>query len=135
MIIEFADPGYNWGFVWWPLVAVAVTVTAFILASRTREVNWDMGHWVPSLLGPIAIVSIVMVPVFAGGVQHTDYSIRVGIQKAIALAGQGFESIYLDGNSFTAATEDGKYFSGVLVDLRLESGYAYQVLELTRTEK
>lgn len=135
MIIEFADPGYNWGFVWWPLVAVVVTVTAFIFASRTREVNWDMGHWVPSLLGPIAIVSIVMTPVFAWGVQHTDYSIRVGIQKAIALADQGFESIYLDGNSFTAATEDGQYFRGVLVDLRPESGYAYQVLELTGTEK
>lgn len=135
MIIEFADPGYNWGFLWWPLLAVAVTVTAFILTSRTREVDWDMGHWIPSLLGPIAIVSILMVPVSAGGVQHSDYSIRVSIQKAIALANQGFDSIYLDGDRFTAATEDGQYFRGVLVDLRPESGYAYQVLELTGTEK
>lgn len=135
MSIEFADPGYNWGFLWWPLLAVAVTVTAFILASRTREVDWDMGHWIPSLLGPIAIVAMFGVPVFAGGVQHSDYAIRVSIQKGIALADRGFESIYLDGDSFTAATEDGQYFRGVLVDLEPESGYAYQVLEPIGTEK
>lgn len=30
---------------------------------------------------------------------------------------------------------EGQYFRGVLVDLEPESGYAYQVLELTGTEK
>lgn len=133
MSIEFADPGYNWAFVWWPLLALVLAVTAFILTSRSHYVRWDMGHWVPSILGPLMVTSIVMFPVFSWLVQGSDYNLRVDIQKASSLLESGFDHIVLSGDRFTAATEDGKYFEGVLVDLRPESGYAYRVLELTET--
>lgn len=133
MIIEFADPGYNWAFLWWPLLAFALCVTAFILTSRTRYVDWDMSHWVPSLLGPLMIVSAVFVPLSAVAIHSSDYAVRVGIQKALAISEQGYSNVNLSGDRFTASTEDGKYFSGVLIDLHPESGYAYQVLELTET--
>lgn len=43
----------------------------------------------------------------------------------------GFTEVDVVGDRFTAATEDGQYFRGVLVDMYPDTGYAYQVLELT----
>lgn len=133
MIIEFSDPGYNWAFVWWPLAGLVLVVTAFVLTSRTRYVDWDMDHWLPSILGPLMVVSVFAVPIVAWGAHSADYSIRVSIRAGLALSDSGFSNVVLSGDRFTAATEDGEYFSGILVDLKPESGYAYQVLEITDT--
>jgi hypothetical protein len=125
MIIEFADPGYNWLWVWLPVAFSAVTIVAMILLYPL----WD------DMVAPLAFpagLALILCPTLGAG---TVYGVQVSDLIEDQLTLQGFSDVQLVGDRFTAATEDGKYFSGVLVDLDPESGYAYQVLELTGTEK
>jgi hypothetical protein len=110
MTIEFADPGYNFGLMW---CGIGLTLLGIVL------------FWLPFFF---FAAPMIFFP-WAGG----DYSTRVAVEKGVQLADAGFDNVSLIGDRFTAATEDGQYFEGVLVDLRPESGYAYRVLELTET--
>lgn len=124
MIIEFADPGYNWIPIWIGMAVVLLTIATMIMLYPVLE----------DAVAPIsmfAIPAIVISPIF--GFMVYDWAVR-DTTKA-ELIDLGFSDVQIDGDRFTAATEDGKYFRGVLVDLEPESGYAYQVLELTGTEK
>lgn len=121
MIIEFADPGYNWLWVWVPVAFLVVTIVAMILLYPL----WD------DAVAPLAIpaaLALMLCPTL-GAV--TVYGGQVSDLTKDQLTLRGFSNIELSGDRFTAATEDGQYFRGALVDLRPESGYAYQVLELT----
>lgn len=128
MIIEFADPGYNFGYMWsgiaLTLLGIIIFWIPFFIFKTEKEIaGWPMFGFLLTFVAPM-----VFFP-WGGG----DYSTRVAVEKAVQLADAGFDNIEISGDRFTASTEDGKYFSGVLVDLRPESGYAYQVLELTET--
>lgn len=130
MIIEFADPGYNWAFVWWAIglfvLGVSLCFLPFLITDDPRKIAlWPMVGMIVFMVAPLILLPI----------SGTDYEKRVIIEKIVALKELGFEQGHLEGDRFTAATEDGQYFRGVLVDLEPESGYAYQVLELTGTEK
>lgn len=122
MTIEFADPGYNWAFVWWPVGILLVFVGLMIALYPV------MGDAV----APLAILPILVL-VFGPVVGAMPYDTEVTNRTQIALISKGFSNVEVVNDRFTAATEDGKYFEGVLVDLRPESGYAYRVLELTET--
>lgn len=130
MIIEFADPGYNFGYMWWAIGLGVLGVVLFFLPFFLTDDERKIAAWpVPGL------IIFMVVPFFLGLISQGDYSGRLDQEKISSLRDLGYGSIELSGDRFTAATEDGKYFSGVLVDLHPESGYAYQVLELTGTEK
>ncbi|QDK01367.1 hypothetical protein SEA_WATERT_98 [Microbacterium phage WaterT] len=122
MIIEFADPGYNFLFLWLsiglPLLGASLFFLPFFLTEN--EKLWPL----PGLL--LLISSPIVMPTI--GV--ADYDTRVYFEKMEQIESLGFSNVELSGGRFTAATEDGEYFSGILVDLRPDSGYAYQVLEL-----
>lgn len=128
MTIEFADPGYNFGLMWWGIGLIVLGIVLFFLPfflwEEARKIAaWPMFGFVITLAAPM-----IFFPWAA-----TDYSIRVAFEKTGQLKSEGYSNIYLSGDRFTAATEDGEYFSGILVDLKPESGYAYQVLEITDT--
>ena len=125
MIIEFADPGYDWGFFWWPLGVLVLAIgLAVFLASIDRDI--------PAPVLGIPIAAMLMVPTLFG---VSSYGTRVGFEKMEQIESLGFSNVELSGDRFTAATEDGEYFRGVLVDLEPDEGYAYQVLELTEGMK
>lgn len=124
MIIEFADPGYNWLPIWVGLAIVIVSISLMIALYPVLE----------DAVAPISmfpIMAIVLAPIWGSMV----YGGAVSDATKAELIDLGFSDVQIDGDRFTAATEDGQYFRGVLVDLEPESGYAYQVLELTGTEK
>lgn len=132
MIIEFADPGYNWGFLWWPVGVMIVCLAIFIWAGIVFD--WDEEDPTIGITGVLFILSVVVavfVPILFGS---TDYEFRVTNSQRTELQELGFSDVDVSGDRFTAATEDGEYFRGVLVDLEPDEGYAYQVLELTGTE-
>lgn len=129
MIIEFADPGYNFRYMWWAIGLGALGIVMFFLPFFYTKDERKIAAW--TLVGLSIFLAASILPVFGG----YDYDRQVLTEKVRSLDEMGFQEGYLSGDRFTAATEDGKYFSGVLVDLRPESGYAYQVLELTGTEK
>lgn len=130
MIIEFADPGYNFGMMWWGIGLTILGIILFWLPFFIFKTEKEIAGW-PAFGFILTFVAPMVFFPWAGG----DYSTRVAVEKGVHLADAGFGNIELSGDRFTAATEDGKYFSGLLVDLDPESGYAYQVLELTETEK
>lgn len=130
MIIEFADPGYNFGYMWWAIGLGVVGIALFFLPFFLTDDERKIAAW-PMVGLAIVLVSGTTLPIIGG----YDYDRRVLTEKVRSLDEMGFKEGHLSGDRFTAATEDGKYFSGVLVDLHPESGYAYQVLELTGTEK
>lgn len=123
MTIEFADPGYNFLFVWVPLIILVLGIAATIVVWR----------FIDDAAAPIVIIPILIM-IFGPVIGTGEYSGSVRFHSERNLEELGFSDVHLSGDRFTAATEDGKYFSGVLVDLRPESGYAYQVLELKGTE-
>lgn len=130
MIIEFADPGYDWAFVFISLGIFLIGFFLFILPFWVTDDPNKVAMW------PMVGLLIVMCgPALTLGLSAGDYNVRVTLEKAKAIKELGFEQGRLEGDRFTAATEDGQYFRGVLVDLEPESGYAYQVLELIGTEK
>lgn len=130
MIIEFADPGYNFGYMGWAIGLGVLGIALFLLPFFLTHDERKIAAWpAPGL------IIFLVVPSLLGFLSGWDYDGRVHQEKTSSLRGLGYGSIELSGDRFTAATEDGKYFSGVLIDLRPESGYAYQVLELTGTEK
>jgi len=121
MTIEFADPGFNWAFVWWPLaiLAVGIAITVWL-------VNIDFPELTGLSLGlPIAVM--LFVPTLAG---ITEYGSRVDDATEISITDEGFKNVEVSGDRFTAATSDGEYFSGYLIDLEPETGYAYRIVEL-----
>lgn len=125
MIIEFADPGLNGALLFVPLAAFIIGLSMFILPFRLTERE---GLWpLPGFLISIAagVLALTLSP--------SDYSNQVDFETIEQLKSEGFSNIDLSGDRFTAATPDGEYFSGILVDLRPNSGYAYQVLEITDT--
>ena len=124
MIIEFADPGYNWLPIW---IAAGIVLLAIGIMIALYPV---LGDAVASI-SIIPILAIVFSPVLGAML----YGNAVTESTTASLKEIGFSSVGVVNDRFTASTEDGKYFSGVLVDLHPESGYAYQVLELTGTEK
>jgi len=127
MIIEFADPGYNFLFLWLsiglPLLGVGLFLLPFFLTEN--EKLWPL----PGLL--VFVCSVTVLPVLGG----SDYTNRVHLEKTGQIEKMGFSNVELSGNRFTAATEDGEYFRGALVDLGPDEGYAYQVVELTEAVK
>lgn len=128
MTIEFADPGYNFGLMWWgiglTLLGIVLFWLPFFIFKTESEIGaWPMSGFVLTFIAPVVFFS------WAGG----DYSDRVATEKSEQVISLGFDNVRLVGDRFTAATEDGQYFEGVLVDLRPQSGYAYEVLELNRT--
>lgn len=125
MIIEFADPGYNWLWVWVPVAFLVVTIIAMIILYPL----WD------DAVAPLAIPAVLALMLCPTLGAVTVYGGQVTSLTKDQLTLQGFSDIELSGDRFTAATEDGQYFRGILVDLEPESGYAYQVLELTGMEK
>lgn len=131
MIIEFADPGYNWGFLWWPVVVMAVCLTIFIAAGVAFD--WGETHPGVALTGALFTLSVVVALTVPSLIGTTDYGFKVTNSQRTELQELGFSDVDVSGNRFTAATEDGQYSRGVLVDLRPDEGYAYQVLELTGT--
>ncbi|QDK01497.1 hypothetical protein SEA_LEEROYJENKINS_102 [Microbacterium phage LeeroyJenkins] len=126
MIIEFADPGYNFLFLWLsiglPVLGIALFLLPFFLTGN--EKMWPL----PGLL------IFIMAAIFLPTVGAADYDTRVYFEKMEQIESLGFSNVELSGDRLTAATEDGQYFRGVLVDLGPDEGYAYQVLELTGTE-
>lgn len=132
MIIEFTDPGYNWAFLWWPLGVFIALMGVFVFLGIALE--WDETDPVLGITGSLMLVSVfaaVFIPVAIG---TTDYGFKVRDSQTRELTAQGFTDVSASSDRFTAATEDGQYFRGVLVDLKPDEGYAYQVLEITGTE-
>ena len=129
MIIEFADPGYNFGYMWWAIGLGVLGIVLFFLPFFYTQDERKIAAWIRVGLS-ISLVGSTL-PVLGG----SAYDSTVRDSTNIELIDLGFSDVQLSGDRFTAATEDGQYFRGVLVDLRPESGYAYQVLELTGTEK
>lgn len=132
MTIEFADPGYNWAFVWIPLGVFCLFLIGFVVLGILMD--WDETDPFLAVAGTLMFISLlatVLVPTLFG---VTEYSNKVRNMQIQELTRQGFTEAWLTGDRFTASTEDGQYFRGVLVDLQPESGYAYEVLELTGTE-
>lgn len=129
MTIEFADPGYNWAFVWWAIGLFVLGVFLFFLPFFLTEDEKKIAMW--PVFGLILFITApgIMLPL-----SGNDYDERVIIEKIGALKELGFSDVEISGDRFTAATEDGQYFRGVLVDLEPDEGYAYQVLELKGTE-
>lgn len=126
MIIEFVDPGYNFGFMWWAIGLTVLGVILFFLPFFLSDDEKKIAMWpLPGMLISVIAPSIL----FAWGA--SDYDVRVRFETISELHTLGYENITLSGDRFTAATSDGEYFQGVLVDMRPESGYAYQVLEIT----
>lgn len=130
MIIEFADPGYNFGYMWWAIGLGLLGIVLLFLPFFLTDDEGKIAAW-PAVGLSVVLVSGTVLPIIGG----QDYEREVLMEKATSLDELGFKEGHLSGDRFTAATEDGQYFRGVLVDLRPESGYAYQVLELTGTEK
>lgn len=129
MIIEFADPGYNFGLMWWGIgltvLGIVLFWLPFFLTGDERKIaGWPLIGFIIAFCAPL-----IFFPWAA-----TDYSKRVVLEQAKALQELGFSNEQLSGDRFTAATEDGQFFSGILVDLEPDSGYAYQVLEITPTK-
>lgn len=127
MTIEFADPGFNWAFVWWPVAITVILIVAFIIASRYE---WkDDGIVSDILITPIilSVIASILTPCAFGNVDYVN-QVREATERAIADA--GFSNVEVVEDRFTAATSDGEYFSGALVDLRPDSGYAYRIVEL-----
>lgn len=130
MIIEFADPGYNFGYMWWAIGLGLLGIALFLLPFFLTDDERKIAAW-PVVGLSVVLISGITLPTIGG----YDYDRQVLTEKVKSLKGLGLKEGNLSGDRFTAATEDGQYFRGVLVDLRPESGYAYQVLELTGTEK
>lgn len=136
MIIEFADPGYNWVFITWTgIVLIALLVTAI-----TLNIVWAAkgfpGEFESPLNGLVGLfygltVFWALIPFLFAGVMtgDTDYQERVDAAIVASLEDTGFEQIDLSGLDFTA-DKDGEYFRGTLDRYDTESDYAYQVLEL-----
>lgn len=122
MIIEFADPGYNFLPIWIGVCVVLLSIALMIALY-------------PALDDAVAYISLfpLLTIVFAPIIGSLIYGHAVTDSTTESLKQAGFSNIEVVGDRFTASTEDGKYFSGVLIDLDPESGYAYQVLELTKT--
>lgn len=123
MIIEFADPGYNWTAIVIGVVIVLASIGLMIALYPVLD----------NAVAPITIFPMMAI-VFAPIVGSIDYSRQVDSKIETRLIQSGFSNIDLSGDRFTAATEDGQFFSGILVDLEPDSGYAYQVLEITPTK-
>lgn len=128
MIIEFADPGYMWGFVGFAVLAFVAGIVLFLLPFWVTDDEKKVAMW--PMFG---LLLFIIAPSLILGSSAGDYSTRVAFEKMGGLESEGFSNIDLSGDRFTAATPDGEYFSGILVDLRPGSGYAYQVLEITDT--
>ncbi|USH44549.1 membrane protein [Microbacterium phage Cassita] len=129
MIIEFADPGYNFLFLWLSIGLPVLGIALFLLPFFITTDETKIGIW-PVFGLVICITSAIALP----NVGAADYDTRVYFEKMEQIESLGFSNVELSGGRFTAATEDGEYFRGVLVDLEPDEGYAYQVLELTGTE-
>lgn len=128
MTIEFADPGYNFGFIGFAILAFVVGIVLFLLPFWVTDDANKIGMW------PTAgLIVFMAAPALILGSSTGDYSTRVAFEKIEQLESKGYSNIELSGDRFTAAALDGEYFSGILVDLRPDSGYSYQVLEITDT--
>lgn len=132
MVIEFADPGIDWTPMWWSLGVLGVGILLFVLAFAVPEKYFQ--DWMPSPGAVIGLLGLVLTisALIAQPYNYTEYDIPK--DTVTALEQVGYESVTLNGDRFTA-NDDGKFFSGVLVDLRPETGYAYQVLELTEADR
>lgn len=130
MTIEFADPGYNWAFVWWPLGVLALAIVVMVCLTLL-----NLDEIAETLSGPILGIPVAAMLCFPTLFGIMFYGAEVDSLKRDELTSAGFSNVALyGGDRFTAATEDGQYFRGVLVDLEPDEGYAYQVLELNGTE-
>lgn len=128
MTIEFADPGYNWAFVWWAIGLFVLGVFLFFLPFLITDDPRKIAMW-----PMVGMILVITAPGLVLASSSGDYNVRVGFEKLDGLENLGFSDVEVSGDRFTAATEDGQYFRGVLVDLRPDEGYAYEVLELNRT--
>lgn len=129
MIIEFADPGYNFLFLWLSIGLPVLGIALFLLPFSITKDETKIRIW-PVFGLFIFLTSAITFP----NVGAADYDTRVYFEKMEQIESLGFSNVELSGDRLTAATEDGQYFRGVLVDLGPDEGYAYQVLELTGTE-
>lgn len=128
MIIEFADPGYNWWFLWWPLIAIGIAIVISIIIGAIWE---EEAAPVAGFLISSAFFAVLIGPLAFG---LLGYDSQVSDAKESALTDLGFEHVEVSGDSFTASFE-GAYFSGTLVNLKPESGYRYEVFELSGASK
>lgn len=126
-VIEFADPGYNWGWFFGSIALVAV-LAGLATLGITKARGDATGDWAQLAIGSILCGLLFgWLPAAVGG--HTQYSQDVHTAKTVALKEIGYSHVDLGDDLFTAS-RDGRYVLGVLVDNQPTSDYSYTVLEL-----
>lgn len=132
MIIEFADPGIDWTPLWLSFGAFGVGLVLFFLAFAIPDKHFR--DWMPSPGGVIGLIGFcfVITSLIAQPMTYIQYEVPEATVTALEQA--GYKSVTLTGDRFTA-NNNGEFFSGVLVDMHPESGYAYRVLELNGGEQ
>lgn len=107
----FVPPGEDWT----PLFLALGVTAVFLLASFVAyALGWELigtsVMYLSFLVGFVASLVIVLDVT-------TAHARLVNAQQVEGIESLGYDDVDLDGEFFTASDEDGKYVSGVLVDL------------------
>lgn len=129
-MIEFADPGYNWAFVWWPAAVLVVGLILFlapffIVKPLVRDDS--MAPMPGFIIGAIGLISLTILP-------GQDYEARVNDAIVTGVEDLGYENVMInrDNKHVSAKAEDGSYFAGAAVLISDEDGkFTYKLLDLS----
>lgn len=126
MIIEIADPGFQWGLMWSLFGVGAIT----FIAGVTLGVWGDStGNKVLENFGVTLCGLGVAGGLFAGMLAPAlTYDYQYAEARTAAIEEAGFEHVDLFGEKFTASL-DGAYYEGALVSL---GDGRFQVVEIKR---
>lgn len=121
-MIEFADSGMNFSILW--LAAPLLVIGVFLLLT---DIFWDADT---AVFGGLSVAAAV---VAIGFIPALVYDRDVTVAQVAALEDHGFTDVTLTEDRFTA-NDNGEFFSGLLVDLAPEEGYAYRIVNLNDNE-
>ena len=133
-MIEFADPGYNWAFVWWPAAVLAVGVALFLAPFFLTKppVREDSMAPMPGFI--IGVVGLTALILSTSAYAPRDYDSRIDAALVTGIEDLGYENVMLDKHNkhVSAKAEDGSYFAGAAVLISDDGGkFTYKLLDLS----
>lgn len=119
-MIQFADPGLDY-WAWWPLLLVAALALVGIVWGCVIEEEFLAG---PSfvVLTPALLLFFVL--------PHAVYDSGIRSLKAESINDLGYTDLNWESGDRFTANDDGEFFSGLLLDLAPQEGYAYRIVNL-----
>lgn len=119
-MIEFADPGLDY-WAWWPLLLAALLALVGLV--------WGIVVEEELLAGPSFMALAPLLLLFFA-LPHGFYDSGIRSLKSEAITELGYTDLNWESGDRFTANDNGEFFSGLLLDLAPQEGYAYRIVNL-----